>query len=212
MNGAVDWLLTRLPEGCRVILGGRTIPTQLNLSALAARLEVAGLGVADLRFTADEVAELTLARDGHGLHPREAERAVSPRRGLGHGHPALPARQRVWPASPACCGPRRSGEPVYGYLATQVFDHLPDELQRFLTESAVLPALSAVECDAVLERATPGLRLAELVQQSLFVEPLEQSAEGAEGAEGAGATGATSDAPAGCATTSCGAPSCSTAC
>ncbi|HVG96160.1 MAG TPA: BTAD domain-containing putative transcriptional regulator [Chloroflexota bacterium] len=186
VNGAVDWLLTRLPEGCRVILGGRTIPTQLNLSALAARLEVAGLGVADLRFTADEVAELTLARDGHGLHPREAERAVSRAEGwvtaiLLSLHANESARFS------GLLRAKAQREPVYGYLATQVFDHLPDELQRFLTESAILPALSAVECDAVLERDDSGLRLAELVQQSLFVEPLEPSAggEGSDGSEAA---------------------------
>ncbi len=176
VNSAVDWLLQRLPDGCRVILGGRTIPTQLDLAALAARLDVAGLGIADLRLRADEAAELILAQGGYGVHPREAERAVSRAEGwITAILLSLHAQESARFSS--LLKAKSQHEPVYGYLATQVFDRLPPQLQQFLMDSAVLPSLSAPECDAVLERQDSDAQLAMLVQMSLFVEPLERSTE-----------------------------------
>ena len=53
VNQAVDELLRFLPENVRLVLSSRTIP-RITLSRLAARLQVFGLGMVDLRFTGDE--------------------------------------------------------------------------------------------------------------------------------------------------------------
>src|SRR5205823_1788661 len=58
----VDVLLQRLPEGARVLLSSRQLPTKVNLARLAARLDVAGLGNADLRFQLAEAQELIRRR------------------------------------------------------------------------------------------------------------------------------------------------------
>ncbi|HEX2186917.1 MAG TPA: BTAD domain-containing putative transcriptional regulator [Chloroflexota bacterium] len=180
VHDAVDWLIQRLPEGCRVILGSRVIPTQLNLAALAARLEIAGLGTGDLRFRPEEASELIRLRNGQGVHPREAERAVSQAEGWVTAILlSLHAREAL--RFPAWRRGRSQQEPVYEYLATQVFDHLDRPLQQFLMESAVLRTLSAAECDTVLERDDSAEQLAQLVQMGLFVEPLELEGEAGEG-------------------------------
>ncbi|HEX2326874.1 MAG TPA: AAA family ATPase, partial [Chloroflexota bacterium] len=179
VNSAVDWLLQRLPEGCRVILGGRTIPTQLNLVGLASRLDVAGLGVADLRFRPDEVAELMESQDGYGVHPREAERAVSRAEGWITAI-VLSLHAQESARFSGLLRAKSQQEPVYDYLATQLFDRLPPDLQDFLMAAAILPNLSAGECDAVLQRQDSASRLEQLVQLGLFVEPLE-SLEGESG-------------------------------
>lgn len=184
VNSAVDWLLQRLPEGCHVILGGRTIPTRLDLAALASRLEVAGLGITDLRFRAEEAAELIRVRDGHGVHPREADRAVTRAEGWVTAI-VLSLHAEETARFSGLLRAKTQHEPVYGYLATQVFGRLSPELQQFLTESAVLPSLSAPECDAVLERQDSAEQLATLVQMSLFVEPLERATERGGPAAGA---------------------------
>ncbi|MGH2369566.1 MAG: tetratricopeptide repeat protein, partial [Chloroflexota bacterium] len=147
-------------------------------STLAARLDVAGLGIADLRFRSDEAADLIRMHGGYGVHPREADRAVNRAEGwvtaiLLSLHAEETARFS------GLLRAKSRHEPVYDYLATQVFDRLPDERRQFLMESAVLPTMAAAECDAVLERADSGEQLAGLVQMGLFVEPLEPADPGA---------------------------------
>jgi len=172
VNSVVDVLLERMPEGCRIMIGGRMIPTRLDLVRLAARLEVAGLGAIDLRFTAREAAELIRAQQGVDIHPREAERVVRHAEGWVTAILlSLHSQESVRFASLATAKSRQ--EPLFDYLARKVFDHIEPSLQQFLLESAVLPAISPAWCDAVLGRTDSADRIAEAIESGLFVEPLE---------------------------------------
>lgn len=176
VNDTVDWLLQRLPDGCRVVIGSRMIPTRLNLSRLAAKLDVAGLGAADLRLRPEEASELIRLHRGYDPSAQEAARLV--RQAEGWVTALLLALHA--PESGGISNLTRAKaqqEPVYEYLATQVFEHLTPPLQQFLMESAVVPTLSVKECDAILDREDSADRLAEIVQASLFIEPLETEAE-----------------------------------
>src|SRR5438093_1057119 len=62
INEAVDWLLEGLPDGCRVVIGSRRIPADLDLARLAHQFDAAGIGTKDLRLTAEEAAALLAAR------------------------------------------------------------------------------------------------------------------------------------------------------
>ncbi len=55
----LDTLLRYLPEHCHILLASRTLPP-LTLTRMAARQEVDGLGVDELRFTASEIQETEL--------------------------------------------------------------------------------------------------------------------------------------------------------
>ncbi len=177
VNGVVDVLLERMPEGFRLLIGGRMIPTRLDLVRLAARLEVAGLGAIDLRFDARETAELIRAQQGVDIHPREAERAVRHAEGWVTAILlSLHSQESVRFASLAAAKSRP--EPLFDYLARKVFDHLDPTLKQFLLESAVLPAISPTWCDVVLGRTDSADRIAEAIESGLFVEPLESGGDG----------------------------------
>ncbi len=53
INHIVDTFLRLLPENAHLILSSRTLPSKLTLTRLTAQAEIAGLGVNDLRFTAE---------------------------------------------------------------------------------------------------------------------------------------------------------------
>jgi LuxR family transcriptional regulator, maltose regulon positive regulatory protein len=55
INHIIDTLLLLLPEKAHLILSSRTLPAGLALTRLAVRQEVAGLGVSELQFTAEEI-------------------------------------------------------------------------------------------------------------------------------------------------------------
>lgn len=55
VNHAVDLLISHLPDNCHLVVSTRTIP-RLTFSRMAAQRHVAGLGMADLRFTSEELA------------------------------------------------------------------------------------------------------------------------------------------------------------
>jgi len=177
VNQAVDQIVHQLPPGAHVILASRMIPTQLNLVGLASRLELAGIGARDMRFRSTEAAELVRRHARPDLSNREITRLVQRAEGWVtaillslHG-----GRDSTWTGISPTALP--SGEPAYAYMATQVFEHLPPELQVFLLESAVLNELSPEECDAVLERDESAALLNDVMSRGLFVERLETSAD-----------------------------------
>ncbi|MGH2350366.1 MAG: hypothetical protein ACRDJN_01975, partial [Chloroflexota bacterium] len=192
VHRAVDGLLQGRPADCHLLLGTEAIPTQLRLADLARRRDVAGLGIEDLRLRPEEAAALIRARAGYAVHvhPKQAERIVDQAEGW------VTAILLSFHAQETdlCSGLRRAraaeGSP-YAHLATRVLDRLPQELRTFLPESTVLPVLSAAECDAVLGRGDSAARLAKVLQQALFVEPLEARAPGAD--DGAPDDGAPDD-------------------
>ena len=81
----------------------------------------------------------------------------------------LPAAERN--AAIAHVG-RRSG-PDWDFLADNVLNGLPDELQLFLLETAPLERLTAPLCDDLLGERTSALRLAELDRLQLVTSSME---------------------------------------
>ena len=196
VNEAVDWLLERLPESCNVVIAGRQIPMDLDIARLAARMEVFGLGVDDLRFSDEETAAAIRGSLGLEVDAVEAQRLTGQAEGW------ITAILLSLQADDSgrfakLYRPRSDAQPVYEYLASEVMRRLPATLQRFLLESAVLSEFSAEECDAVLQRTDSLEHLAEIIRAGLFIEPLADAPAGnlrraAMDAEGSGPTAGTS--------------------
>ena len=55
---ALDQVFQHLPDNCRIILSTRELPGLASLPRLISQRKVAGIGPAELRFTADEIKEL----------------------------------------------------------------------------------------------------------------------------------------------------------
>jgi len=166
INAVVVRLLRYLPDNCQLVVLSREVPA-LDLPQLAARREVAGLGVAELRFTAAEAEAFVRQSGGGALTAAEAEELVQRFDGWITG--VILGTQVLGRELGGGVG-HGDAEHVFAYLAREVVERQAEEVQRFLEESAVLPRMSVPWCNAVLGR-TDAQELLSLVEaKGLFVE------------------------------------------
>lgn len=152
IHRALAFLLEHLPPKLHLVIATRVDPP-LPLARLRARGRLTELRAADLAFTTPEA--IAFLNDAMGLQ-------LSP-----HDASALGARTEGWIAGlhlaaltlrdrdeqyrhdfiSALSGTHRY---ILDYLAGEVFDHQPADVQRFLLHTAILGGLNGALCDAVL--------------------------------------------------------------
>ncbi len=162
-----DVLLASLPEQAHLLIAGRVIPP-LHFTTLAARQEIAGLSEEHLRFTPDEVQQLISLRNGLRLSAAEAEQLIAGTEGWITG--ILLTTHLMWQALMSnLIRVHQSENPLYDYLADEVFNQQPAALQTFLLESAVLPEIEAGQCDTILDRVDSAQLLHQVEASRLFI-------------------------------------------
>jgi ATP/maltotriose-dependent transcriptional regulator MalT/DNA-binding SARP family transcriptional activator len=163
----INALLAQLPEQAHLLIAGRILP-RLNYAVLMAQDQLAGLDEAKLRFTAEEVQALFRLRNQLEVPRETAQDLVDNAEGWITG--ILLTSHLLWQGLVAkLVEARASDSPVFEYLAAEVLEQQPAELQRFLLESAVLPDMEALVCDAALGRSDSAERLREAQSRRLFV-------------------------------------------
>jgi LuxR family maltose regulon positive regulatory protein len=175
VDAALTLLLEHLPPALHLVLATREDPA-LPLARLRARDQLVELRAADLRFTAEEAAIFLI--QVMGLELSEAECA------------ALERRTEGWIAGLQLAALSLQGQPdagefvraftgshhfVLDYLVQEVLQQQPQEMQRFLLQTAILPRLCGPLCEAVLEeeRGQGQATLEALERANLFVVPLD---------------------------------------
>lgn len=176
VNALVDGMLRYLPEHCHLILASRAIPRRLTLTRLAARQEVVGLGVEDLRFTADEIRDV-LAKLGYtDLSAEQVETLATRTEGWITGI-LLAAQADRSGATRSLLEISGASAGVFDYMADEILRRQPPELQRFLMGSALLTEMSPALCNALLGIDDSAQILRDLSDRNLFTIALD--AEGA---------------------------------
>ena len=177
VHDSVQFLLERRPPGLRLVLTSRSDPP-LALARLRARRQLAELRAADLRFTAGEAGALVrqVAGGPGAALPDTAVVALAERTegwAAGLQLAALSLRGRADAAAfvAAFTGSHRY---VLDYLAEEVLEGQPEQLQTFLLETSVLERLSGGLCDAVTGRAGSQALLEQVEQAGLFLLPLDE--------------------------------------
>lgn len=171
VNHAVDLLISHLPDNCHLVVSTRTIP-RLTFSRMAAQRHVAGLGMADLRFTSEELAAFLKENYRLVMPAQQLEEAAEASEGWIAGivltthTPAMGMAQSLSRA-------RKAGSPLFEYLAGEAFLLQPPEVQSFLTHSSVLPQMSPELCDGLFAGGNAHEMLDYLVKANLFTEALE---------------------------------------
>jgi len=182
VHQALAYLLDHLPPQIHLVIATRADPP-LPLARLRARGQLAELRATDLRFTSDEATEflnrtmgLRLSADDFATLDARTEGWIA---GLHLAALSLrdrdPEHRRDFMA--AFSGTNRY---ILDFLADEVFDGQPQDIQRFLLCTSILDRLSGALCDAV---ATAGAHdgppsggramLARLGATNLFVVPLD---------------------------------------
>lgn len=171
-------LVTKLvdypPPGAAILIASRTRPA-LPVNRWLARGVARQFDVDDLRFTLEE-ATAWLLRDFPDLTPEVVAQLVERTEGWGAGLHLARGLLSGGADAAALAGRLRGSNPaVGGYLMDEVFARQPDEVQRFLLRSAVLPQFDAASCAALLgEEPAACARLIErLTREQTFLQPLD---------------------------------------
>jgi ATP/maltotriose-dependent transcriptional regulator MalT/DNA-binding SARP family transcriptional activator len=166
-------LLTYQPEHFHLVIASRTVPGTLPFISLAARGDVAGLGMGDLRFTPEEVEAVLTRGRPEAVSRREAAELADEAEGWITG--ILLTQQPFWDgALDVWARARASGEPIYDYLVGEVLDRQPPEMRSFLLYSSTLEVMSPRLCREALGIEDAARKVQELEQQNLFAVRLEE--------------------------------------
>ena len=169
-------LLSYQPEHFHLIIASRVVPGTLPFISLAARGDVAGLSMGDLRFTPDEV-QAVLARGRQvTISRQEAARLADETEGWITG--ILLTQEVLWEGEfDVWARARASGEPIYDYLAGEVLARQAPEMRSFLLHSSTLEEMSPALCREALGIGDADRRVQELEQRNLFAVRLEEQAD-----------------------------------
>ena len=174
VNALVDGLLRYLPEHCHMIIASRAIPRRLTLTRLAAREEIVGLGVRQLKFTRDEISQVLALRGMTEMTDEQLDALAL--RSEGWITAILLAAQTRWTDTIRSIL-ELSGtlDNVFGYLAREVLTAQPQHVQSFLLGSSVLQEMSPPLCDALLQIDDSAQILRSLSEQGLFTSEISNA-------------------------------------
>jgi LuxR family maltose regulon positive regulatory protein len=170
----VNRLIGYAPSDLHVILAGRHPPSLPNLVVWRARGELLEIDYTDLAFTAAEVATLFRQQYDYDLSPAEAEALAAETEGW-----AI-ALQLIWqglrsgaitelPSRPALSNAHTSLNDLFTYLAQEVLDNQPSDVQSFLQTTSILRQLNPAVCNALRQANDSAGLLTYLRERDLFL-------------------------------------------
>jgi LuxR family maltose regulon positive regulatory protein len=174
VNALVDGLLRYLPDHCHIVLASRAIPRRLTLTRLAAREEIVGLGVRQLRFTREEIHQVLTLRGMADMDSDQLDALAL--RSEGWITAILLAAQAHWTETIRSIL-ELSGtlDNVFEYLAREVLVQQPERIQTFLLGTSVLEEMSPPLCDALLEIDDSAQILRTLAEMGLFTSEISNA-------------------------------------
>jgi tetratricopeptide (TPR) repeat protein len=174
MSLALNRLLDQLPATSTVIVAARgdmNLETGQILELLISE-QASGLSEEELRFTGEELQRVMRKRFGRQIDLDTAEEIAQSTDGniaqiLMAGHTqSIQAGQLIGHLKQRLGADR---EVIYNYLAGEVFDKQPPELQHFMLVTSVLPEMTAEFCNELLQANDAPTRLDELIRRDLFI-------------------------------------------
>jgi LuxR family maltose regulon positive regulatory protein len=160
----LDTWLEVQPEQVTLIAAGREV-LEISLAKLMVDGDLAGLGPHNLALSQEELIKISKMQSGIELSEDEAAILLEETRGWVTGVLLSGILSRNVMSVLA----QTSGPMVYEYLASVVLNRQPDDMRRFMLDSAVLPVMTAEACDNVLETDTSQGFLRRLVREGYFV-------------------------------------------
>ena len=173
VHRGVSRFLEHMPEGVHLVIAGRIDPP-LALARMRASGQIAEVRADDLRFTLDEAR--TLARDVWNLSLPDATIAALATRTEGWitgFHLAGISLREVSDAAEFVDRFSGSSRYVLDYLTEEVLQRQPDDVRRFLVDTAILTQLGPGVCDAITSRNDSQEMLERLERSNLFLFALD---------------------------------------
>lgn len=177
----INFIVEHQPGQMHMVLLTREDP-HLPLSRLRARGQITEIRQEDLRFTALESAEFLEKVMGLKISARDVDALERRTEGWITGLQlaaiamqsplSMQGQEDVQRFVQEFTGSNRY---VLDYLAQEVLERQPREIQDFLLQTSILDRLCASLCDAITQRPGSQELLENLEQANLFIMPLDQS-------------------------------------
>lgn len=173
----LESLIERLPEHVALVLGTRHEPP-LPLARWRAHAEIGEILARDLLFDEAQALLLAASRLGHDVDAGTVRDALKRTEGWAVGLTML--LQSRSPSSHAGSGVSVGGESakrtLFAYLAQEILDELPSDLQEFVLRSSVLVELNPALCQAVTGRNDAAAVLEAIYRRGLFLTAIDDLA------------------------------------
>ncbi len=172
MTVALNRLLEQLPETSTLIVAARgdmRLETSQVIELLITE-KATGLSEEELRFTPVELQRVIRKRFGREIDFSNAQTLAQATDGniaqiLLTGH--LMHANNLAGRLQQSLGDDQTV--IYGYLAKEVFDKLPPDIQQFLLYTSVLPDITAEICNDLLDITNAQEQLQALIRRDLFI-------------------------------------------
>jgi LuxR family maltose regulon positive regulatory protein len=169
----LDSLIERLPDHVAMVLGTRVEPP-MSLARWRAYGELGWFAPADLQFTLEDATALAQARFGKTLDDAAVREAMQRTHGWAAGL-LLVLQSRAGTRGPVLRGDSAdSNRHLFSYLAQEVLDELPADLQDFVLRSSILIELNPHLCAVLTGRADARQVLESLYRRNLFLTAIDE--------------------------------------
>lgn len=168
INRLINLLLARFPSKVHFVIASRTVPIKLNLAPLQTHQQVVALGTGELQFTAEELRAFVHQNYQIDLSMEQAAELAVRTEGWIAG--ILLTTPILWPGIyQQFIQNQGTHEDVFRFLASETFEHLPAELQRFLLDISVFSRIEIATCNTVLETTNADKFLRAIETRNLFL-------------------------------------------
>jgi LuxR family maltose regulon positive regulatory protein len=178
---SINFIIKHIPHNFRLVISSRNTP-ELDLAYLRAKGLATELGLEDLRFTSEEVAQFCEKVMGLTLSPDIIQSLLKRTDGWVTAlQMAAVSIQNHKDPSEFFSSLKGDSQFLVDYLAEEVLDQQPDEIRQFLLRSSVLDSLNSSLAEAVVNPdAQPGygsVILNRLEHAHLFITALDEKRE-----------------------------------
>ncbi len=182
VNQFINHFLQSMDENCHVITASRTLLTLPDLPLMVARSQVGGLSFEELAFLPAEIQGFFLQNQHETLSDSQAEELARQSEGWITGL-LLSAQMAGQEMADRLRTARVSGIGLYEYLAQQVLEQQPEDIQLFLLRTSLLEEFDAALCEEVIGKTlklsrTPWARMMNYtVRSNLFILQVDQESQ-----------------------------------
>ncbi len=182
VNQFINRFLQDMDENCHIITASRTLLTLPDLPLMVARSQVGGLSFEELAFLPSEIQGFFLQNQRVAISDSQAEELARQSEGWITGL-LLSAQMAGQEMADRLRTARVSGIGLYEYLAQQVLEQQPEDVQLFLLRTSLLEEFDAKLCEEVIGKSlglskVPWARLMNYTLRSnLFILPVDQETQ-----------------------------------
>lgn len=176
IHAALRFLIEHAPQHLHLFIGTRVDPP-LPLARLRARSQLSEIRMEELRFASPEVQAFLRAME-LTLLPELQDALEQQTQGWIVGIQLLTLALRGQAEVSTLLGTHPGTHPFFlEYISEELLARLPIEDRRFLLRTSILDRLTGALCEAVTGLSDGQWRLANLYQQNLLINPLDDMGE-----------------------------------